>query len=61
MRVWLNDGRSYIPPVGIGEKMRGITLATVLFSRVMGVNAGDIVLAPVPVLDTRLIVESGVV
>ncbi|KAF9052407.1 NAD(P)-binding protein [Hymenopellis radicata] len=30
MRGWLNDTRSYLPPVGLGETMRAITLATVV-------------------------------
>ena len=47
MRGWLNDVRSYIPPVGIGEKMRGASLATVLFSKVQGIHSGDTVIAPV--------------
>ena len=47
MRGWLNDVRSYVPPVAIGEKMRGAALATVVYSRIPGIEAGDIVLAPV--------------
>jgi len=43
----LNDVRSYVPPVGIGEKMRGATLATVVYSKISGIQAGDVVLAPV--------------
>jgi len=39
--------RSYVPPVGIGEKMRGVALATVQFSKVSGIQAGDTVIAPV--------------
>ena len=47
MRGWLNDVRSYVPPVGIGEKMRGASLATVMYSRIPGIEAGDSVIAPV--------------
>lgn len=47
MRGWLNDVRSYIPPVAIGEKMRGGSLATVVHSRKSGVQAGDIVVTSV--------------
>jgi hypothetical protein len=47
MRGWLNDVRSYVPPVGIGEKMRGASLATVLYSKASGIQAGDTVIAPV--------------
>jgi NADPH-dependent curcumin reductase CurA len=47
MRGWLNDVRSYVPPVEIGEKMRGASLATVMFSKVQGIHSGDTVIAPV--------------
>jgi NADPH-dependent curcumin reductase CurA len=47
MRGWLNDVRSYVPPVRIGEKMRGASLATVLSSKIPGIQAGDVVIAPV--------------
>lgn len=29
MRGWMNEGRSYIPPVGIGEVMRAIGIGKV--------------------------------
>lgn len=45
MRGWLDDVRSYIPPVGIGEVMRGSTIARVLASRSPRATAGDIVVA----------------
>jgi len=48
MRGWLNDVRSYVPPVGIGEKMRGATLATVVYSKIPGIQTGDTVISPVP-------------
>lgn len=47
MRGWLNDVRSYVPPVAIGEIMRGASLATVIHSRIPGIEAGDTVIAPV--------------
>jgi NADPH-dependent curcumin reductase CurA len=47
MRGWLNDVRSYIPPVGIGEKMRGAALCTVVHSKIHGIKAGDTVIAQV--------------
>lgn len=47
MRGWLNDVRSYVPPVRIGEKMRGASLATVVYSKISGIQAGDVVIAPV--------------
>jgi NADPH-dependent curcumin reductase CurA len=49
MRGWLNDVRSYVPPVAIGEKMRGAALATVIHSRVPGIQSGDTVISPVRV------------
>jgi NADPH-dependent curcumin reductase CurA len=33
MRGWLNDTRSYIPPVQIGEIMRSIAIGTVVASK----------------------------
>ncbi|KAI0598432.1 hypothetical protein F4775DRAFT_555536 [Biscogniauxia sp. FL1348] len=45
MRGWLNDARSYVPPVGIGEKMRGGTLSKVLASKNPKAKEGDLVYA----------------
>ncbi|KAI1431237.1 NAD(P)-binding protein [Xylaria sp. CBS 124048] len=45
MRGWLNDVRSYVPPVQIGEKMRGQTVSRVLASKSPKVKAGDFVSA----------------
>ncbi|MEN8719405.1 MAG: NADP-dependent oxidoreductase, partial [Oceanococcaceae bacterium] len=33
MRGWLNEGRSYVPPVAIGEVMRAITVGRVIASQ----------------------------
>ena len=43
MRGWMNEGRSYIPPVGIGEVMRAGGVGTVIASRHPGFAAGDAV------------------
>jgi NADPH-dependent curcumin reductase len=43
MRGWLNAGRSYIPPVEIGEVMRALALARVTDSRHPRFEAGDLV------------------
>jgi NADPH-dependent curcumin reductase CurA len=43
MRGWLNDARSYIPPVGIGEVMRAGGIGRVVASRHPGFAVGDIV------------------
>ena len=41
MRMWLNDVRSYIPPVGIGELMRALGVGIVTASRNPRFSAGD--------------------
>jgi len=43
MRGWMNEGRSYIPPVGIGEVMRAIGIGTVVASKHPKFAAGDMV------------------
>ncbi len=43
MRGWLNDVRSYVPPVQIGEVMRAFGVATVLSSRHPDLAEGDTV------------------
>ncbi|KAJ9158004.1 NADP-dependent leukotriene B4 12-hydroxydehydrogenase [Coniochaeta hoffmannii] len=43
MRGWLNDARSYVPPVQIGEVMRGGTIARVLASTSANFKEGDLV------------------
>ncbi|TGJ82446.1 hypothetical protein E0Z10_g6325 [Xylaria hypoxylon] len=45
MRGWVNDARSYLPPVQIGEVMRGGTISRVLASKNPDVKEGDIVTA----------------
>jgi NADPH-dependent curcumin reductase CurA len=41
MRGWMNEGRSYVPPVAIGEVMRAATVGRVLDSRSDRFAAGD--------------------
>jgi NADPH-dependent curcumin reductase len=41
MRGWMNDGRSYVPPVGIGEVMRAVGVGRVVASRHPGFAVGD--------------------
>jgi NADPH-dependent curcumin reductase len=41
MRGWMNDARSYIPPVGIGEVMRAGGCGEVIASRHPGFEPGD--------------------
>jgi NADPH-dependent curcumin reductase CurA len=45
MRGWMEDRASYIPPVGIGEVMRGMTVGRVIESKLAGVTPGDLVSA----------------
>jgi NADPH-dependent curcumin reductase CurA len=43
MRGWMNEGRSYIPPVGIGEVMRAGGVGVVVASRNPAFAVGDAV------------------
>lgn len=45
-RLWMSDREQYLPPVGIGEVMRGSTIGVVEASRSERLKAGDIVLPP---------------
>lgn len=42
-RTWMNDTQGYLPPVGLGEVMRGLTLGVVEDSRSDRFALGDIV------------------
>lgn len=41
MRGWMNDARSYVPPVGIGEVMRAGAVGRVVASNADGLAEGD--------------------
>ena len=41
MRGWMNDARSYVPPVGLGEVMRAIAVGEVVVSRHPDWHEGD--------------------
>jgi NADPH-dependent curcumin reductase CurA len=41
MRGWMNEGKSYIPPVGIGEVMRAGGIGVVIASKHPGFAVGD--------------------
>ncbi len=41
MRTWMNAGRSYVPPVEIGEVMRALGVGRVVKSRHSGFAVGD--------------------
>ena len=43
MRGWMNEGKSYIPPVGIGEVMRAGGVGTVIASKSAAFAVGDTV------------------
>jgi NADPH-dependent curcumin reductase CurA len=43
MRGWLNDAPSYVPPVGVGEVMRSLDIATVVESTHPDFAVGDAV------------------
>ncbi len=43
MRGWMNEGKSYIPPVGIGEVMRALGVGQVIASNNPGFAVGDYV------------------
>jgi NADPH-dependent curcumin reductase CurA len=43
MRGWMNAGRSYVPPVEIGEVMRALALGRVISSRHPDFAEGDVV------------------
>ncbi len=41
MRGWMNEGKSYVPPVGIGEVMRALGLGRVVASNDPSLAVGD--------------------
>ena len=43
MRGWMNEGKSYIPPVGLGEVMRALGVGKVIASAHPGFATGDYV------------------
>ena len=42
-RTWMNDSVGYLPPVGLGEVMRGLTLGVVEESQSQKFKVGDVV------------------
>ena len=61
MRGWMNDRRSYVPPVGIGEVMRAGGLGRVVASRHADFKAGDHVTGTFGVQDYAISDGRGVV
>lgn len=45
-RVWMSDIDQYMPPVGLGESMRGMTMGVVVESGHPGFQPGDVVEGP---------------
>ncbi|WP_292072953.1 NADP-dependent oxidoreductase [Brevundimonas sp. UBA7534] len=43
-RTWMNDAEGYLPPVGLGDVMRGLTLGVVEDSRSEKFKVGDVVM-----------------
>jgi len=61
MRGWMNEGRSYIRPVGIGEVMRAGGIGCVIASNDAKVAVGDTVTASTGVQDYALVKAADVV
>lgn len=57
MRGWMNEGKSYIPPVGIGEVMRAGGIGVVVASKNPVYAVGDLVSATLGVQEYCLIAE----
>jgi len=55
MRGWLNEGKSYIPPVGIGEVMRAGGVGKVIASKNPAFAVGDLVSGGLGVQEYMLI------
>jgi NADPH-dependent curcumin reductase CurA len=51
MRGWMNEGKSYVPPVGIGEVMRAGAVGKVVESKNPGFKVGDAVVGVFGVQD----------
>ncbi|WP_040522578.1 NADP-dependent oxidoreductase [Aliiglaciecola lipolytica] len=60
MRGWMNEGKSYIPPVGIGEVMRAGGVGEVLDSTDPNFSPGDFVYGGFGVCDFAVIATQGV-
>jgi NADPH-dependent curcumin reductase len=57
MRGWMNEGKSYIPPVGIGEVMRAGGVGKVIASKNPKFAVGDVVSAGLGIQEYMLIPE----
>jgi NADPH-dependent curcumin reductase len=55
MRGWMNEGRSYVPPVGLGEVMRAGGVGRVVASNDSSLAAGDTVVGGTGVQDYAVV------
>ncbi len=60
MRGWMNEGKSYIPPVAIGEVMRALALGRVVATRNPKFGVGDHVYGPMGVQEFAITNGSGI-
>lgn len=60
MRGWMNEGKSYIPPVGIGEVMRASGVGKVLQSTDENFSEGDFVYGATGVQDFAVMPTQGI-
>lgn len=60
MRGWMNEGKSYIPPVGIGEVMRAGGIGVVEASKNPAFDVGDTVSASLGIQTHCLIAEADI-
>jgi NADPH-dependent curcumin reductase CurA len=58
MRGWMNEGKSYIPPVGLGEVMRAGGIGKVIASANPRFAVGDLVTGSLGVQEYALIAEA---
>src|SRR4029077_5211143 len=61
MRGWMNDGRSYVPPVGIGEVMRAGGCGEGIESRHPGFAPGDHVTGITGIQEHAVLAGDGVI
>jgi NADPH-dependent curcumin reductase CurA len=54
MRGWMNESKSYVPPVGIGETMRALALGRVIASKNANFAVGDHVYGPLGVQELAI-------
>jgi hypothetical protein len=60
MRGWMNEGRSYIASVGIGDVMRALGAGQVMASNFPGIAKGDYVAGPFGVQEYAIVSGKGV-